>query len=43
MHRGPRIPAAGTAYGFVLANMAFTIGLCRAFAGQRIHSYRNQA
>ncbi len=36
-----RIPGAGTAYSFVLANMAFLIGIWRALTGHRIHSYRN--
>ena len=36
-----RIPGAGTAYSFVLANMAFLIGIWRAMTGHRIHSYRN--
>lgn len=36
-----RIPGAGSAYSFVLANMAFLIGIWRAITGQRIHSYRN--
>ena len=40
--RGLRIPAAGTAYGFLLANTAFLIGITRAIAGQRVHSYRNR-
>ncbi len=36
-----RIPGAGTAHSFVLANTAFLIGLWRAVTGHRIHSYRN--
>ena len=36
-----RIPGAGTAYSFVLANTAFLIGIWRAMTGHRIHSYRN--
>lgn len=36
-----RVPGSGTAYSFVLANMAFLIGIWRAMAGQRIFSYRN--
>lgn len=40
--RGPRLPAAGTAYGFLLANAAFLIGITRAITGQRVHSYRNR-
>jgi len=36
-----RIPGAGTAYSFVLANAAFLIGIWRAITGHRIHSYRN--
>ena len=38
---GGRIPGAGTAYSFVLANTAFLIGIWRAVTGHRIHSYRN--
>jgi hypothetical protein len=36
-----RVPGAGSAYSFVLANVAFLIGLWRAITGHRIHSYRN--
>jgi cellulose synthase/poly-beta-1,6-N-acetylglucosamine synthase-like glycosyltransferase len=36
-----KIPGTGTAYSFVLANVAFLIGLWRAVTGYRIHSYRN--
>jgi len=39
--RGGRLPVAGTAYSFILANMAFLIGIWRAVTGHRIHSYRN--
>lgn len=38
---GTRIPGAGAAYSFVLANTAFLIGIWRAMTGHRIHSYRN--
>ena len=41
LRRSIRIPAAGTAYSFVLANTAFAIGVCRAVSGQQIHSYSN--
>ena len=41
MASGKRIPGAGTAYSFVLANTAFLIGIWRAMTGHRIHSYRN--
>ncbi len=36
-----RIPGAGTAYSFVLANVGFLIGIWRAVTGHRVHSYRN--
>lgn len=38
---GLRIPGAGAAYSFVLANTAFLIGIWRAMTGHQIHSYRN--
>ncbi|MBL8819463.1 MAG: glycosyltransferase [Planctomyces sp.] len=38
---GLRLPGAGTAFSFVLANTAFMIGIWRATLGERIHSYRN--
>ena len=40
-HSNFRIPGAGTAYSFVLANTAFLIGVWRAITGHRIHAYRN--
>ncbi len=40
---GFRLPGAGTAFTFVLANAAFLIGVWRATLGDRIHSYRNVA
>jgi cellulose synthase/poly-beta-1,6-N-acetylglucosamine synthase-like glycosyltransferase len=40
--RDRRFPGAGAAYSFLLANTAFLIGLWRALAGQRVHSYRNR-
>lgn len=36
-----RIPGTGAAYSFLLANVAFLIGIWRAVTGHRIHSYRN--
>lgn len=41
LRRNLRIPGAGTAYSFVLANTAFSIGVWRAMTGHQIHSYRN--
>jgi cellulose synthase/poly-beta-1,6-N-acetylglucosamine synthase-like glycosyltransferase len=41
LHRSIKIPGAGTAYSFVLANAAFLIGVCRAITGHQIHAYRN--
>lgn len=41
LHRRSRIPGAGTAYSFVLANTAFLIGVWRAIIGHQIHAYRN--
>ena len=41
LHRSIRIPGAGTAYSFVLANTAFLIGVWRAITGHQIHAYRN--
>ena len=41
LRRRFRVPGAGTAYSFVLANTAFLIGIWRAVTGHRIHSYRN--
>ncbi len=41
LHRSFRIPGAGTAYSFVLANTAFLIGVWRAITGHQIHAYRN--
>lgn len=40
--RGRRVPGSGTAYSFVLANLAFMIGVWRALTGQQIRAYRNQ-
>lgn len=40
---GFRLPGAGTAFTFVLANAAFLIGIWRATLGDRIQSYRNVA
>lgn len=36
-----RVPGTGAAYSFLLANVAFLIGIWRAVTGHRIHSYRN--
>jgi hypothetical protein len=36
-----QVPGTGAAYSFLLANVAFLIGLWRAVTGHRIHSYRN--
>ena len=36
-----RIPGTGAAYSFLVANVAFLIGIWRAVTGHRIHSYRN--
>jgi len=41
LHRRFRIPGAGTAYSFVLANAAFLVGVWRAMTGRQIHAYRN--
>ncbi len=41
LNGGLRIPGAGAAYSFVLANTAFLIGIWRAMTGHQIHSYRN--
>ncbi len=41
LHRRRRIPGAGTAYSFVLANTAFLIGVWRAIIGHQIHAYRH--
>ena len=41
LHRSIRIPVAGTAYSFVLANTAFLIGVWRAITGHQIRAYRN--
>ncbi len=41
LHYRIRIPGAGTAYSFVLANTAFLIGVWRAIIGHQIHAYRN--
>jgi hypothetical protein len=35
------LPGSGTAYSFVLANLAFIIGVWRAVTGQQIRAYRN--
>ncbi len=35
------IPGTGAAYSFLVANVAFFIGIWRAMTGHRIHSYRN--
>ncbi|RLT03313.1 MAG: glycosyltransferase [Planctomycetota bacterium] len=40
LHYRIRIPGAGTAYSFVLANTAFLIGVWRAIIGHQIHAYR---
>ena len=39
--RRRRIPGTGAAYSFLVANVAFLIGIWRAITGHRIHSYRN--
>ena len=36
-----QVPGTGAAYSFLLANVAFLIGIWRAVTGHRIHSYRN--
>lgn len=36
-----RIPGTRAAYSFLVANVAFLIGIWRAVTGHRIHSYRN--
>jgi cellulose synthase/poly-beta-1,6-N-acetylglucosamine synthase-like glycosyltransferase len=36
-----RVPGTGAAYSFLVANVAFLIGIWRAVTGHRIHSYRN--
>lgn len=36
-----RVPGTGAAYSFLVANVAFLIGIWRAITGHRIHSYRN--
>ena len=36
-----QIPGTGAAYSFLVANVAFLIGIWRAVTGHRIHSYRN--
>jgi len=41
LNRSFRIPGAGTAYSFVLANAAFLVGVWRAMTGHQIHAYRN--
>lgn len=41
LHLSIRIPGAGTAYSFVLANAAFLIGIWRAITGHQIRAYRN--
>ncbi|MCA9063817.1 MAG: glycosyltransferase [Planctomycetaceae bacterium] len=38
---GRRIPMTGTAFTFLLANIAFLVGVLGAIRGQRIRSYRN--
>lgn len=38
---GQRLPGAGLAFNFLLANVAFLIGLLRALSGRRVLSYRN--
>ena len=38
---GQRLPGAGMAFNFLLANAAFLIGLLRALSGRRVLSYRN--
>lgn len=40
-HRKLRIPCTGAPYSFLLANVAFLIGLWRALTGHQIRSYRN--
>ncbi len=37
---GLRIPGAGTAFGFLLANGAFLVGIIRAMSGHRIRQYQ---
>lgn len=41
VRRHLRIPGTGAAYSFLVANVAFLIGIWRAVTGHRIHSYRN--
>jgi cellulose synthase/poly-beta-1,6-N-acetylglucosamine synthase-like glycosyltransferase len=41
VRRHRRIPGTGAAYSFLVANIAFLIGIWRAVTGHRIHSYRN--
>jgi len=36
-----QVPGTGAAYSFLVANVAFLIGIWRAVTGHRIHSYRN--
>ena len=36
-----RVPLAGTAYSFLLANAGFFVGVIRAMSGHSIHVYRN--
>ncbi|MFO1003745.1 MAG: glycosyltransferase [Planctomycetaceae bacterium] len=40
-HRRLRIPGTGAPYSFLLANVAFLIGIWRAVTGHQIRSYRN--
>lgn len=38
---GRRVPGAGAAFSFLVANLAFSIGVLRALRGNRVFSYRN--
>lgn len=38
---GRRVPGAGAAFNFLIANLAFSIGVVRALCGKRVFSYRN--
>lgn len=40
---GLRIPGAGTAFSFALANLAFLVGVMRAMTGHRVQRYRKVA
>lgn len=41
VRRHRKVPCTGAAYSFLLANVAFLVGIWRAVRGQRIRSYRN--